>query len=911
MRDSTRIGLIASAIFWTSVSCSPDSSELGTAPSGTPPVALSTTGTDTLVASEDLFIRSGSRNSNYGSKDSLRVRSIAGSNDTNRVLVAFSQAGIAGVLAGRTVTSATLVLTLKAVSNVASGGVNLDIHRVLRAWTQSGGTWNCAQDSNIGNSVADCPSTGWQMSGSAQNAFTGTRTAQVHIVNAQTGTISFNVTSDVSAFVAGTSNLGWAVKTSSEAQSARVVLRAKESTTASMRPRLVLLSAPVSAAQPPDTVPAWFQDDTSYAAGGFLKRVLAVVFREAATSAQRQSAIALVGGTTIGGMRYSTGDGVYYLSISDDGSGTQLSVAEATLSANSQVEAAALTYNLSPTYRRSIDGATYGRLTWSLSPDSVSGDNWGLEAIDAPFAWGCSVGDSSTNVAIVDHLFDNTDVVKNATSPVPPLGAVPADTNRHGTKTSNIVAARGNDSLGMTGVMWRAKVQLLETGKNPQAATVAGKIEVAAQRGATVVNISFGKDWGRANVLGDTLVLQRIVRMMMPPLKKLQLAGKLPLIVVSSGNGTRDARWAAVPILRDSFPTNVLVVGATDSARNLAWFSNDGALVETYAPGDHVGSLGANGLPIRVSGTSFSAPYVSGIAGLLKAFDSRLTPVDLRNLILAGADSGKRSVGTTGRNLVNAYEALKAAARRPGAPICGNRIWVDGDAIRVQRTASTDETIAHIPGDYLMYTAHDGHYIGLGTGSVVFSQGSWAVHPTGDYTIEPSGASNSFRGLSHDPEFYAFVRQLVWNGDSLGRPPTAGVYVADTLGHETQVTTFNGFRDFVNYTAAYPPRGNRLLVPINPDGINLAMRFYGVDLTTGQAALLWSLPDVIALSLGISEDGSEAMLSYEAYPSSTCTIEFRTLPSGAMVRSFQVAKPPGSSGCATQVNASARVAKVP
>jgi hypothetical protein len=98
--------------------------------------------------------------------------------------------------------------------------------------------------------------------------------------------------------------------------------------------------------QPPDSSPAWFRDDTSYADGGngFLKGVIGILFREGTGQLERQSAIDTIAGVVIGGERFSAGDGFYYVRLSDDSAGTQLMAAVRLLKQLPQVELASLVY---------------------------------------------------------------------------------------------------------------------------------------------------------------------------------------------------------------------------------------------------------------------------------------------------------------------------------------------------------------------------------------------------------------------------------------------------------------------------------------------------------------------------------------------------------------------------------------
>ncbi|KAF2148092.1 subtilisin-like proteinase Mp1 [Myriangium duriaei CBS 260.36] len=82
-------------------------------------------------------------------------------------------------------------------------------------------------------------------------------------------------------------------------------------------------------------------------------------------------------------------------------------------------------------------------------------------------------------------------------------------------------------------------------------------------------------------------------------------------IVVSAGNRNANTFWTK----------RAIVVGATNKDRRRAVFSSFGKAVSIFAPGQMIESawIGPNGNEIkRLSGTSFSAPQVSGVLAYLK-----------------------------------------------------------------------------------------------------------------------------------------------------------------------------------------------------------------------------------------------------------------------------------------------------
>lgn len=623
-------------------------------------------------------------------------------------------------------------------------------------------------------------------------------------------------------------------------------------------------------ATPPDSQPKWFSDDSSWDGPthkGDLKGVVTLCFQDSATVEDRQLAVAFAGGTIVGGEPVDGGDGCYYMKVLTGGL-DPVDTAINRLTTLPQVNVAAPTAQASPAYLRPHDGANW--TAWNLSPDSIGAErNWALEAIDAPYAWGCSTGDTATHVSVIDHAFNNAELSTNVTSGASSLGAFPSDPLEHGTMTSAIIAARGNDSIGITGVMWRAGLRLVELGPPGQSWARFGRLIAGeANAGSKIVNLSYWLDFqgsygrvpqGRA----DSLRIFRIFNAMMREIHRAR--GTLPLLVIAAGDSTVDAFWSVFPVLHDSLANRTLVVaGSTRQRRHLSRSdgflsgSGDGRLIDLYAPGGDVGTeqFSNNQLvPELGDGTSFSAPLVAGAAGLLLSFDPRLSPDSLRTLLLNGATQGNRSITDPAGQvhyLLDVYAALKLAAQRPGAPLCGNKVWVTGgtanDSILVQRSSGPETIWSDTDFIAEMDVKHGGHRISytndFGDQEIAYNATSrkWTVSTNPN--VPPPGADGgafaSLLGLSHDEDSSLTLTftDLTASGDTIrltdshtNTTSTLAVLPTSLVTSLTQTcveqnfdpTTGNttclrmsslGEEQIANTLGAYSPRGDNAVISI-------------------------------------------------------------------------------------------------
>lgn len=692
-----------------------------------------------LLPSADTYLRSDAPNKNYGGHDSLRIQKV-GTGGANRALLLFDEEAIRLQVGGDSIVSAVISLTIRRNgNNWGASGRQLGAYRMNRAWTELGATWNCPADANTANGKVDCPGGDWTMQGPAF-PFATTPTGQVTVRNGQTGAITLEVTQDVRAIVAGESQVaGWLVRLVVEAQQGTAVFGSRE---AGSQPRLTITTIGQFPALPPDADPpaeyysnSVFHTPTSVSSDNFVVRPLINVrFESWATLEQRATAAATVEGAVVGGSRMGVDDGYYVLRVPDPGSIDSVEKLVSALNLQAGVAEALPEYLLGSlaSYRVPIDGPGFTGADWTVLRSDPQGGHRTTPYVQAnlPLAWGCATGAASVRVAVVDEGL----IIPGGGELAPTIGyranvSPGRDGTGHGTKVASILAARGNNRIGLTGVLWNSDlrvydaVQLTPGGQvvldptgRPSASlrSVVNRVSRAALDGAQVINLSMSFLRPPSPSSADSALRRRAGSLLAKVLRPYPAATR-PVLVLSAGNLGVDAWWAGFPQVKDSLSDHVIVVAASNRALTAlsvlgSFDSNTGRLVEIAAPGDSVYALDLTGVPRSFGATSAAAPIVSGVVGLVLAFDPRLSPMQALAFTKQGAV--RSGIGVSGVPLVDAREALVVAAEQAGSPVCGNVLRWEADALAVKR-AFGYEAIGPWPATVhaLFVAQHDGRTI--------------------------------------------------------------------------------------------------------------------------------------------------------------------------------------------------------
>jgi serine protease len=242
----------------------------------------------------------------------------------------------------------------------------------------------------------------------------------------------------------------------------------------------------------------------------------------------------------------------------------------------------------------------------------------------------------------------------------------------HGTHVAGIIAARTNNSRGVAGVAFNARVVPVRvlgkcgghTSDISDGVVWAAGVPVPGVPGnanpAKVINMSLGWAGSCSATLQSAINSARSLG---------------ASVIVGAGNDNIDAA--------DFQPANcagVVTVGSVNRAGAKSSFSNFGTMIELAAPGgddpaaasDEILSTlnagtstpGADSYGFY-SGTSMSAPHVSGVAALMLSVKPTLKPDEVTFLLQSTSHRFGAACSTCGAGIVNAQAAVDAAMGSP------------------------------------------------------------------------------------------------------------------------------------------------------------------------------------------------------------------------------------------------------
>lgn len=284
-------------------------------------------------------------------------------------------------------------------------------------------------------------------------------------------------------------------------------------------------------------------------------------------------------------------------------------------------------------------------------------EQWALTNIQAYEAWDITTGNGIL-VAVLD-----TGVMRShpdLDGKVQPGFNAVADTdqteddNGHGTAVAGLIAAKTNNGKGIAGMCWGCSIlpiKVLTARGSGSDFGVARGIHYAADAGARVINLSLGGTES-SDVLREAVEYAH---------------SRGALIVAASGNERQNGNGVNYPA---AYP-QVLAVGGTGNTDAVTGFSNTGDYVGIAAPSVGLWTTTIDGEYGPPNGTSFSTPYVAGVAGLVFTLRPDLSNDDIKCILEASADDkgapGKDPEYGWGR--LNAFKAVQLAQTYAGCPL--------------------------------------------------------------------------------------------------------------------------------------------------------------------------------------------------------------------------------------------------
>ena len=242
----------------------------------------------------------------------------------------------------------------------------------------------------------------------------------------------------------------------------------------------------------------------------------------------------------------------------------------------------------------------------------------------------------------------------------------------HGTHVSGIIGAIRNNGVGMDGVADNVRIMTVRAvpDGDEHDKDIALAIRYAADNGAKVINMSFGKGFSPEKKWVDDAVKYA--------------ESKGVLLVHAAGNSHQNLdstdNYPSVVFEDGQRAPNWITVGASGDPKAgglTASFSNYGKKeVDVFAPGVRIYSTVPGGNTYQnLQGTSMASPVVAGLAAFILQYYPKLSPEQVKTVIEkssqnpgvkvkdpgTGEEVDLSDISKTG-GVINAYEAIKLAS---------------------------------------------------------------------------------------------------------------------------------------------------------------------------------------------------------------------------------------------------------
>ncbi|MFQ5627110.1 MAG: S8 family serine peptidase, partial [Methyloligellaceae bacterium] len=289
-------------------------------------------------------------------------------------------------------------------------------------------------------------------------------------------------------------------------------------------------------------------------------------------------------------------------------------------------------------------------LQWNLKNTGQFGGTPGAD-VKATDAWTITTGSNSVILGIIDLGVQGSHPdFENASGQSRVSGDSQFITD-HGTAVAGVAAATGNNAIGVAGVDWNAAIHAEQVngftiGNVP---AIIDAIDDAVTAGARVLNNSWGHEQFSQLLFNQFVAAYQ--------------ADVLPVDANPETGGEGD--------FPNDYGSWILNVAATTNGDAQAAYSFSRDFTDVAAPGGNNDqdarhniyttrrtAAGSYGYQV---GTSYAAPHVTGIAGLLLSLNPNLRNYDLEWIVKRSANDidPPGPDNDTGYGRVNAYEAVR------------------------------------------------------------------------------------------------------------------------------------------------------------------------------------------------------------------------------------------------------------
>ena len=291
---------------------------------------------------------------------------------------------------------------------------------------------------------------------------------------------------------------------------------------------------------------------------------------------------------------------------------------------------------------KGADGAQ--ALAAGMTNDPYSSRQWGMKMIGMEAAWQSGLTGAGVRVAVIDGgvYTDTGDFEADRLLPGKNMvseGESTEDSNGHGTFIAGIIGASKDNGVGIAGIAPGATIIPIKTSNDG-----------STQNGVSAQAFYAAVDEFHCDVINYSSGAKQLSSGIREAVS--YAVSKGVIVVCSTGND------GGTTLYYPGALEDTIGVGSVNKGMERSSFSHRNKSIFVVAPGDEVYSLGQGGSVRSSSGTSFSAPFVTGVAALLKEAHPEMNTADFKQILMRSC----KDLGDAGYDVEYGYGLLQAPA---------------------------------------------------------------------------------------------------------------------------------------------------------------------------------------------------------------------------------------------------------